>query len=246
LIPVLAVGAAFVALLMWVPNPDATAPTTSASTIPSVNDDDRIIPVKPQADVTSKPADSGAASPGETPIDRLSAVFDVGSARRIIFVCDASGSMLNKFSTLRGALTKVFARLSPSQSFNLVFFQEEERGFTAWDRTGLRRATPENTLEAVNFLEDKITPRGGRNPSLALYFALLQQPELVYIVTDGDWADNEAVLKAIHQANRNHKVCVNTIELSSGGDAVTPVTPLLRQIAQENGGHYAYVKEDGD
>ena len=81
-----------------------------------------------------------------------------GNAKKIAFVCDASGSMLNKFGTLRRELGNTVQGLRAIQSFSIVFFQEQT--CVALDANSLVMATPENKLKAENFLEDKITPRG--------------------------------------------------------------------------------------
>ena len=164
-----------------------------------------------------------------------------GNAKKIAFVCDASGSMLNKFGTLRRELGNTVQGLRAIQSFSIVFFQEQT--CTALDANTLVMATPENKLKAENFLEDKITPRGETNPIPGLELAFKQKPELIYILTDGDFPDNNAVLKRIRELNKDHTVKVNTIAFVSEADTDTAFMALLKQIAQENGGVYKFVKE---
>jgi hypothetical protein len=164
-----------------------------------------------------------------------------GNAKKIAFVCDASGSMLNKFSTLRRELSNTVQGLRAIQSFSIVFFQEQT--FKALDENTLIMATPENKLKATSFLEDKIVPRGETNPIPGLEIAFKQKPELVYILTDGDFPDNAGVLKKIRELNRDHKVKVNTIAFVGEGDTDTDFMKLLKQIADENGGTYKHVKE---
>jgi hypothetical protein len=164
-----------------------------------------------------------------------------GNAKRIAFVCDASGSMLNKFSTLRRELSNTVQGLRAIQSFSIVFFQEQS--FKALDANSLVMATPENKLKATNFLEDKIVPRGETNPIPGLETAFKQKPELIYILTDGDFPDNNAVIKKIAELNRDHKVKVNTIAFVGASDTDTAFMAVLKKIAEENGGVYKYVKE---
>lgn len=164
-----------------------------------------------------------------------------GNAKRIAFVCDASGSMLNKFSTLRRELSNTVQGLRVIQSFNIIFFQEQS--YTAMDNNQLVMATPENKLKATNYLEDKVTPRGETNPIPGLETAFKQKPELVYILTDGDFPDNKAVLAKIRELNKDHKVKVNTIAFVGEADTDTDFMKLLEQIAKENGGVYKHVKE---
>jgi hypothetical protein len=164
-----------------------------------------------------------------------------GNAKRIAFVCDASGSMLTKFSTLRRELSNTVQGLRLIQSFNIIFFQEQTA--TALDANQLLIATPENKLKATNFLEDKVTPRGETNPLPGIEIAFRQHPELIYILTDGDFPDNEAVLKKVRELNKDKKVKVNTIAFVGEADTDTDFMKLLKQIADENGGTYKFVKE---
>ena len=104
-------------------------------------------------------------------------------------------------------------------------------------------ATPENKLKATNYLEDKVTPRGETNPIPGLELAFQQKPELIYLLTDGDFPDNNAVLKRITELNKDHKVKINTIAFVSEADTDTDFMKLLDKIAKENGGVYKFVKE---
>ena len=149
--------------------------------------------------------------------------------------------MLNKFGTLRRELGNTIQGLRPIQSFNIVFFQEQ--GYSLFDRNGLVTANSENKLKAANYLEGRITPRGETNPIPGIDIAFRQKPELIYLLTDGDFPDNGAVLQAIRSLNKDHKVRVNTIAFVSDADTDTQFTQLLQRIADENGGHYRYVKE---
>jgi hypothetical protein len=164
-----------------------------------------------------------------------------GNARKIAFVCDASGTMHNKFSTLRRELSNTVQGLRVIQSFNIIFFQEQNA--SALDTNQLVMANPENKLKATNFLEDKVTPRGETNPIPGIEIAFRQHPELIYILTDGDFPDNNAVLAKVRELNKDHKVKVNTIAFVGEADTDTEFMKFLKQIAEENGGVYKFVKE---
>jgi len=164
-----------------------------------------------------------------------------GNARKIAFVCDASGSMLNKFSTLRRELSKTVQGLRPIQSFNMIFFQEQSCAALA---DTLVMATPENKVKAETFLEDKVTPKGETNPIPAIEKAFQSKPELVYLLTDGDFPDNDAVLRKIRELERQYKVKINTIAFVSDADTDTAFMKLLETIATETGGVYKHVAEN--
>lgn len=162
-----------------------------------------------------------------------------GNARKITFVCDASGSMLSKFSTLRRELSRTIRVLQPVQSFGLIFFQKQSAMYLDQN---LLMATPDAKLRADKFLET-VTPREETNPIPALEIAFKQKPDLIYLLTDGDFPDNKAVLDRIHQLNKDGKVKINTIAFVGDTDNDTEFMALLKKIAQETGGVYRYVRE---
>ena len=47
-----------------------------------------------------------------------------GNAKRVVYICDASGSMLDKFDVLQNELRKSVDVLNPIQSFNIIFFRD--------------------------------------------------------------------------------------------------------------------------
>ena len=179
-------------------------------------------------------------TPGGGSMGIKGAVFgNSGNAKKIAFICDASGSMVSKFSTLRRELSKTIRQLKPVQSFSLIFFQQQSCMYL--DAT-LTMATPDAKLRADKFLET-VTPRAETNPLPALDLAFKQGPELIYLLTDGDFPDNDAVLAKIRQLNKNGRVKINTIAFVSDTDTETAFMDLLKKIATESGGVYRHVRE---
>lgn len=170
-----------------------------------------------------------------------------GNARRIVYVCDASGSMLNMFDLLRIELRRSIDRLAPVQSFNVIFFQDT--GFLAADRTGLMLATPANKQRTYDFLE-RTFPRGETNPLPALELAFAQKPELVYLLTDGDFSGpgNDAVVAWCKARTADGKVKINTIAFIPRESRENPqdleYVKALRQIAEDSGGRFRHVTDD--
>ena len=82
------------------------------------------------------------------------------------------------------------------------------------------------------------------NPIPALELAFKQQPDLIYLLTDGDFPDNEAVLSRIHTLNKSGHVKINTIAFVNDRDTDKAFIDLLKQIAKESGGVYNLAKED--
>lgn len=160
--------------------------------------------------------------------------------RSVAYLCDASGSMLPKFDALKRELAKAIQGLQPVQSFSVHFFSDT-REFSLGPQ--LLMATPANKLHALNFLET-IAPRGSTDPIPALERAFQQKPQLIFLLTDGDFPDNAAVLNRIRQLNRDSPVRINTIAFVGDGDSDTAFIALLEQIAHENSGTYRHVVQN--
>ena len=162
-------------------------------------------------------------------------------ARRVIFVCDATGTMINRFALLRMELARAIAQLLPVQSYNVVFFRD--RDAAAANKDGLLLASNDNRRKTRQFLED-FSPSGQTNPLPALKLAFAQKPELVYFLTDGEFnnlVSYEEVLSEMARLNPGRRVRVNTI---SFGSHDAEAEEVLKRIAQENGGVYKRVTEE--
>jgi hypothetical protein len=164
-----------------------------------------------------------------------------GNARTVVFVCDASGSMINTFGSLKAELVKAISRLKSVQGFNIVFFQDEK--CTALDQN-LLFATPDNKRKAFKWLEEQTTT-GTTNPIPGIELAFKNKPQLIYLLTDADFPDNNAVRDAIKRMNTSKQTRVNTIIfVGDGDDDVTGTfVELMKEVAKDNGGVYARVKE---
>jgi hypothetical protein len=155
----------------------------------------------------------------------------------VVFVCDASGSMVNKFDDLRGELRKAIVGLKPSQSFNIIFFQGDKA--LALDERQLLVNKPENRAKAFAFL-DSVAACKTTDPTVALDMALRQRPGLIWLLTDGDFPDNEAVHRFLAQRNTPRIAAINTIAYVDRGESYEQV---LRRIAQDNSGVFRFVAQ---
>lgn len=164
-----------------------------------------------------------------------------GNARQIVFVCDASGSMITKMASLKDQLSKAVIGLHPIQSFNVIFFQDKKCDALSKDGQ-LIPATPQAKRKAGDFLEG-ITTSGTTDPIPGIQLAFQSHPQLVYLLTDGDFPDNATVLKTIRDLNKDHKVKINTIAFTGESDKDTDFLDLLKTIAKENGGTFKHVNE---
>lgn len=163
-------------------------------------------------------------------------------AQTIVYVCDASGSMINTFASLKEQLTRSIQGLKSVQGFNVIFFQDEK---CVALNDGLLFATPENKRKAFKWLDDQTTT-GTTNPIPGLEMAFKNRPQLIYMLTDADFPDNNAVKTAVQRMNTGKQTRINTIIFVPGdddADASASFKELMKEIAQDNGGVFAYVKE---
>jgi hypothetical protein len=168
-----------------------------------------------------------------------------GNARTIIFVCDCTGSMINKIAQLKIELSKAVQNLKPIQSFNIIFYQDEK--VLKLNEGAMIPANSENKRKAETWLGDIVTA-GTTDPVPALAAALSAKPQLMYFLTDAaDFPDVPAVQNIFRKLNADHKTKVNTIlfvESKEEQEANKESEPLMRGISGENGGFFKWVRLD--
>jgi hypothetical protein len=163
-----------------------------------------------------------------------------GNARKIMYLCDASGSMLGVFGQLKVELKKSIDGLKPVQSFNVVFFSDAN--VFSLSKEGLIMATPNNKRKAYDFIDNAVST-GGTQPLPAIKFAMGEHPELTYVLTDGfdQIANFEDVVTAFAQGNTDKRMKINCIFLQSDEDP--KLVEVLTRIAHENGGTMKTIKK---
>ena len=161
------------------------------------------------------------------------------AARRIVFVVDASGSMIGAYPAVIDQIEQSLRRLDPRQTFSLVLF----RGDNADElppRGSLRPATPPAIDDAAAWLAGR-TPEGRSDPAAALRIAFSLDPEVVYLVsTDITGAgvyeiDRDALFSLLDEINPIDKTgrrlatirCIQLLDEDRLG--------TLREIARKHG-----------
>jgi uncharacterized protein with von Willebrand factor type A (vWA) domain len=178
-------------------------------------------------------ADAPAPKKDEKP-PQVAGMFDLANAPSVVFLCDSSGSMMTKFDTLRKQIWGAVEALKPDQTFGLFFFSED--GFLGFDRK-LVEPTAANKRKVLDFL-GKTAPHGSSNPIPGIKAAFAAKPAMIYIVTDGDFPNNNEVLETLRKLNADKKVKVNTIAFIDRDESYEK---FLKQLADENGGQFKYV-----
>ncbi|MGD0464032.1 MAG: hypothetical protein ABSB74_16240 [Tepidisphaeraceae bacterium] len=179
-----------------------------------------------------------------------SKIFGHGSnVRSIVYVCDASGSMVGQGDdALKTELKRDIANLSPIQQFNILIFHETRTGSLYQQMAqGLLMGTPSSKAVAFDFI-DRLPFSSVNNPIPALEEAFREQPQLLFLLSHGDFnnryntTNNAEVFAKIEELNGEKKTHVNTIlllgERSKENFERRDLEGIMKKIAEKNGGVY--------
>ena len=159
---------------------------------------------------------------------------DEEGPRKFVYIVDRSGSMTDSIDFVKYELKRSIGELSDEQEFHVIFFSSGPPVEMPTRR--LVNATERNKQLAFEFI-DGIVPQGETDPSKAIERAFACQPELIYLLTDGEF--DRQIVDLCKRLNVGGKVTVHTIGfLYDSGDEV------LKQIANDNGGNFKKVKEE--
>lgn len=157
----------------------------------------------------------------------------VRGARRIIYVVDRSGSMMETFQHLRNELKRSISALKRSQRFHVIFFAAGSPVENPPQKCVA--AIEANKEEFFNFL-DQVRPGGSTHPEEAMRKAIELEPELIYLLTDGLF--DVSLLTKLREWNRDAHVKISTIAYVSDEGR-----PVLEQIAREHEGEFKFISE---
>ena len=159
-------------------------------------------------------------------------------AKSVVFVCDASASMVEKKSTIREQLAATLAGMASDDVFDVIFMQQPDAADFSNELVHATDATAEKLAQFCRDVEmSRVTI-----PLPAIELGFAKHPAAIYLVTDGDFPDNNAVLAAVRRLNADGKVSVNTIAVVGEEDYDTNYHKLLQTLATENHGTCRTVK----
>jgi len=171
-----------------------------------------------------------------------------GGPKSIVFVIDASGSMVEKFTLVQRDLARAIRALSDEDRFNVVFFQQDA-AITVL-RPGLLPAdakAKQSAIERAGEGSTLVRPRGSSNPLPALGTALAWRPDQIVLLSDNitgagryqiELADLIAEVARLKQRHRAAETRIDTVQFlrPDPHDA-------LRRLAGEHAGRYRFVAE---
>jgi len=158
-------------------------------------------------------------------------------AGKIVYVVDRSGSMTDSIDFVKAELRRSIMKLGDDVEFHVIFYSSGPPVEMPTRR--LVHATQRNKGLAYEFI-DRIVPEGETDPSKALQRAFAVRPELIYLLTDGEF--DRGIIDLVKRLNAGGRARVFTIGFLYTRPG-TPAEGILKQIARQNGGEYKFVSE---
>ncbi len=174
--------------------------------------------------------------------------LDAVAARRLIYVVDASGSMLLHLSSVLQELQRSLVTLHPKQEFSIVFFQQN-KSITVPPKNALRAATPHNIETVMEWIRSsgEVVPTGSSNPMAAIRTAMRLKPDVIYLLSENitgsgryEVPPDELIaqlekLNPIDTRNGRRRVQINCIQYLTQDKLGT-----MKRIAEIHGGEDGY------
>ncbi len=177
----------------------------------------------------------GGNKPGGNEETGHSRFFGVeGKGKKIAYIVDCSSSMRGlPYQKACEELLRSTHALKEKQNFFVVFFSNVTypQFFPNLERK-LLPATPGNKSKLQGWVQ-KSTPGGGTDPRDALIMALDLKPDIIYLLTDGEFPTDVVTTIRDHNA---HGVVIHTIAFVNRSGEL-----LLQQIATENRGKFQFI-----
>jgi hypothetical protein len=167
--------------------------------------------------------------------------FDVkDTGKKVVYLCDASGSMLSVFGVFKQRLKESVNKLDAGTEFNVIIFSDENV-FPLF-KDGPLPANDDTRKKAMDFIDNAVST-GGTQPLPAIKFALAEHPDLIYLLTDGfDQISNfDEVTKAFKDGNPDGKTKVDCIFLESDPDP--KLEECLKKLAHDTKGTFAKIEK---
>ncbi|MCD4825655.1 MAG: VWA domain-containing protein [Phycisphaerae bacterium] len=161
----------------------------------------------------------------------------------VVYLIDRSGSMIDTFDSVRQELLRSINQLNEKQKFQIILFAKTTP--KRFLKTPVV-ATAANKKKAKEFLYRQIV-EGETNPVPAIQSAFAQmqashaRDRVVFLLTDGCFPDNQAVIRSLQKLNADKKAKVHTFLF---GSAPKEAVTVMEDIADDNGGKYRFVKHD--
>lgn len=170
-------------------------------------------------------------------LDTVSFFGSTTIAKRVIFVVDNSQSMEfnNRWARAKEEIYTAVSNLSPQQEFYVFFFSDKDYPMLGANAPSKLVKLDAPMWEAFHAWVERLGLNGDTMAESALRKAYAMKPDVIYLMTDGEFFDNtvEFLMKM-----RYSKVRVNTI----GFETSDPGREALKKIAETLKGEYTEVQ----
>ncbi len=159
----------------------------------------------------------------------------------IMYLIDRSGSMFDIFDEVKHDIAQSVGRLV-AQDFHVIMFADGQ----PFEKTpkALTPPTEKNKIALAGFLK-KVKAEGTTDPvkGITRAFDVLDKADkrpgkIIYLLADGGFPDNTAVIAAIRARNAKKDVVIHAFLYGKKSPVAVKV---MSQIAKENGGVYRYI-----
>ncbi len=158
-------------------------------------------------------------------------------ARRVVYVVDRSGSMIEHFDFVKEELKRSIKLLRRSQWFHVVFYDDGEP--LEKPPSELVSASTPNKEAVFTFIDKEVGVGGGTDPIPALRRAFAVEPDMIYFLSDGDIPNRDELLSVLdRELNPHRSVRIFTVAFVDRMGA-----ELLERVAREHRGGFRYVAE---
>jgi len=172
--------------------------------------------------------------------------LDAVAAKRIVYVVDASGTMMLYINSVFNELERSLRTLHPKQEFGVVFFKNN-KAISVPPKGKLAFANASNINKAMAWMREKVFASGKSNPVVALKSAVRLKPDVIYLLSEDITGAGEYVVLAeellaeidklnpIDKRNGGRRVQINCIQYLSQDK-----NGIMEQIAAIHGGDDGY------
>ncbi len=169
--------------------------------------------------------------------------------KRIIYIADASGSMIGLFPFILKELGDGVKNLTEVNDFTVIFFQNDNA--IEAPAAGLTTASDEEKRKFRNWIADEsrpITPQGTSNPIAAFRLAMDYKPDIIYFASDdltgpGRFEFSQDRVAATIKEINTDKVRIHGVQFFRPGVPRTEENfePMIKTIAKDSGGGYRFI-----
>jgi biopolymer transport protein ExbD len=158
---------------------------------------------------------------------------EAAKAGKIVYLVDRSGSMTDSIEIVKSELKRAIGDLAGGKQFHVIFYSSGPPVESAPKQ--LVAATEPNKAQAYKFI-DNVVAQGETDPSEAIRRAFECKPDLIFLLTDGEF--DRSIITLCKDLNKDRKVPIHTVGfLYQSGE------PVLKEIAADSGGRYKFVSD---